>query len=176
LHRVREGGKPPPPARLLTVDPGGTTGWALWLDGLPNTCGQIDTAESDAALEKLLDQKQPDLVICEAYVLYPWKADSQAWSDFQTPRLIGSLQTMCRHRQIPLIMQGADKKTFATDIKLKGWGFYQKSHRHANDAIRHGIYYLLFGVGTAKAEPMKPKPAGGQNSSRRMRRKPTKED
>jgi hypothetical protein len=35
-------------------------------------------------------------------------------------------------------------KTFVTDEKLKQWGFWQEGMRHSRDAIRHGLYFLLF--------------------------------
>ena len=35
-------------------------------------------------------------------------------------------------------------KTFATDKKLREWGFWERGMRHARDAIRHGCYFLLF--------------------------------
>jgi len=64
-----------------------------------------------------------------------------------TTRVIGCIETLCIVNGIhDITKQPAHiAKSFCTDKKLKDWGFYQKAHRHANDAIRHGAYYLLFG-------------------------------
>jgi hypothetical protein len=35
-------------------------------------------------------------------------------------------------------------KAFVTDQKLKEWGFWKEGMRHSRDAIRHGLYFLLF--------------------------------
>ena len=45
---------------------------------------------------------------------------------------------------IPIAYQMAFQgKGFATDARLKEWGFWKEGMKHSRDAIRHGIYYLL---------------------------------
>lgn len=136
-----------PPERLLAVDPGETTGWALFANLDLVDCGQIPTKLDPAGeLEKLLDKTQPLVVVAEDYRIYKWKAKQHTGSDLFTPRLLGALDLLCHQRGIPLYLQMAQlAKVFCTDDKLKHWGFYKKGQRHARDAIRHGCYWLVFG-------------------------------
>ena len=34
-------------------------------------------------------------------------------------------------------------KGFVTDAKLKEWGMWDIGHKHARDACRHCVYYLV---------------------------------
>jgi hypothetical protein len=53
---------------------------------------------------------------------------------------------ICTQKDINLYLQGAQQaKGFSKDDKLRAWGLYQVGKRHANDAIRHATYWLLFG-------------------------------
>lgn len=128
-----------PPARLLVLDPGDTTGWAVLDYGALTSCGQ--TAGTAKGLTELLDVHQPEVVLFEEYRLYPWKAQSQSFSNLPTARLIGALELLCEQRQLPLIGQTAQQaKGVIDDAKLKELHLYQTSKRHANDAIRHAVY------------------------------------
>lgn len=48
------------------------------------------------------------------------------------------------------MQMAAQAKGFVDDDKLKAWGFWIKGKKHARDAIRHGVYYLLFTYHNAK--------------------------
>jgi hypothetical protein len=141
------------PSGLLALDPGGTTGWAFFKDGHPRAAGQVPG--NGEAVEALIDAKQPSLVVIEEYVLYPWALKSQTWSDCPEAQLIGVIRFLCRKRSIPVLFQGANQaKAFSTDKRLKQWGFLLANKPHANDAIRHGIYYVFFGrKGKATPQP-----------------------
>ncbi len=141
------------PDSVLALDPGETTGWAFFakVSISPLTvdlldCGQLLTKEKGVGeIEKLLDRLEPRVVVAEDYKVYRWKLKQHSWSDLYTPRLIGAIETLCSQRQIPLYMQMAQTaKGFCTDDKLRLWGFYKPSMKHARDAIRHGCYWLIF--------------------------------
>lgn len=139
------------PKTLLALDPGETTGYALFKYDHMVEAGQLATHNVYAGvdlLEEMLKKHQPDMVVYEDYRVYAWKAQSHSWETLHTPRFIGAIQTLTYLRQIPVLAQMAQQaKMFCTDQKLQQWDYYQKGQRHARDAIRHGCYYLLFNNG-----------------------------
>jgi len=137
------------PALLLAVDPGETTGWCVFRFGKLTECGQCPG--DPVHLDNLITRLDPDIIVCEEYRIYGWKAKRHAWSDVPTLRLIGGIQMICTQRNIPMVLQGAQQaKGFSKDDKLRAWGLYQVGKRHANDSIRHATYYLLFGYKNAQ--------------------------
>jgi|BioPla2DNA2_1021312.scaffolds.fasta_scaffold122969_2 hypothetical protein len=147
LSAVRQKGNWQPPEKLLTIDPGETTGWAFFKYGELSTTGQIVIDKHNLAdsIEPLMNDIQPTVVVLENYRVYPWKMKQHSWSNLFTPQLIGAIQYLCSQRKIPVYLQMANQaKTFCTDDKLKTWGFWRRGEKHARDAIRHGCYWLLF--------------------------------
>ena len=143
-----------PPERLLVFDPGETIGWSFFQDGYPKLAGQISWKDNGLAVEKLFDRFDPTEVLHEEFKLYPWARKEQTWSEFPTVQIIGVIRFLCRKREILCHSQGAnDGKAFVTDAKLRQWQFYQSDKKHANDALRHGCHFLLFGGGTKRALP-----------------------
>jgi hypothetical protein len=137
----------PAPERLLALDPGETLGWSIAKQGNFYIAGQIPKVHFYNITE-LLEKFQPTLVVMESYRLYPWKAQEQGFSDFFTPRLIGAIEDRCWQAGVPRAFQSASQgKSFVTDEKLRGWGYYIRGKPHANDATRHLCQYLLFGKG-----------------------------
>ena len=143
---------------VLALDPGETTGWCVFNSTVEmaalKATGQIKTWEMVYAVEnlgKLLKQYKPDIVVHETYAVYSWKAQDHSWSQVPTLRVIGCLETLCIQNDLRYHDQTAQvAKHFVTDDKLKRWGFYQEGMKHARDAIRHGCYFLCFGLPTNK--------------------------
>ena len=55
-----------------------------------------------------------------------------------------SIKYMLYKRNIPYKLQMAQQaKGFVTDAKLKEWGMWDIGHKHARDACRHCVYYLV---------------------------------
>lgn len=153
--------KNPYPGRLITFDPGETTGYSIWDNAKLTECGQLATHTVQNSVEMLshwLDDKFSILhdevdvdiytgraiakVVIEEYRVYSQKTDDHAQSTMHTSRLIGCLETLLTLRKMPYEMVGAGlAKRVATDEKLKDWGFWQRGERHARDAIRHGVYF-----------------------------------
>jgi len=152
MLRVNEKyGKRPFLDSLLALDPGETTGWALFSDGKLEICGQISSSGTQGLVDvtNFVMEVQPRLVICEGYKVYDWKRDQHVWSDLYTVRLIGAIEVTCAKMCIPVRFQMAQTgKSFCSDAKLKAWGYWQVGERHARDAIRHGCHWLLFGKET----------------------------
>jgi len=138
------------PKALLCFDPGETTGWALFLNGKLVEKGQIVTKDLVVAyteLTKLFQTKLPTHVTIEEYRVYAWKAANHTWSQVHTARIIGMLFylhfTFVGPGSKPHLELAQGPKNFVTDSKLKKWNMYY-SGKHSRDAIRHGLYYLLF--------------------------------
>lgn len=135
------------PARLLCLDPGHTTGWAVFENGLLTASGQAATMDKGwSEIDNLFNDVQPTMVIYENYRVYAHKLERHSNSEVYTLRLIGVIEYLCDVKfGIPQYNQMAHQaKGFVTDEKLKKWGFYKRAEKHARDAMRHGCYFLLF--------------------------------
>jgi hypothetical protein len=154
IKKINESkGLPSFDGRLLALDPGETTGWAIFQTHavVPSTdCGQIKTwPESDAVkeLDELIPYYRPTLVVYESYHIYDWKSDSHKWSSVHTLQVIGAIWTICELHNVLYTTQTAQNaKGFWTDEKLKMFPkLYKPGVRHGRDATRHGLHYLCFG-------------------------------
>jgi hypothetical protein len=146
--RTSQSGVRTPPGSLLALDPGETTGWAVFTNAVLSDHGQHNTSNPDLSLKemtKLFDDHKPDEVIMEDYRVYAQRREQHVGSSLHTPRLIGLIETLCGQRGIPYHKQLASlAKGFVTDKKLRDWGLYDSAKRHSRDAIRHGCYFILF--------------------------------
>jgi hypothetical protein len=149
LRRVRKDPEWQPPQRLLSMDPGETTGWCLFVEGNLEKCGQLDTKDNyQKTVIEFFRLHQPTHVVCEDYKVYEHKLKQHAWASLHTPQLIGAIKMLAVQYDIPMHLHMAGvAKGFCTDPKLKMWGVYQPGVKHARDAIRHACYYLLFNKG-----------------------------
>lgn len=137
-------GVPARPLRVLALDPGDTTGWCVFDGGELNRADQMPGTPLNIA--KLIDAAKPDVVVIEEYRIYGWMTQQHAWSDVPTLRLVGAAELACAERGVALVKQSPKNvKPFCTDEKLKRWEIFQTRRKHANDAIRHAAFFLLFG-------------------------------
>jgi hypothetical protein len=143
------------PKHLLCFDPGETTGFERFVDGHLVWSEELKThtiAPGTHIINPLIGTAyklgSPVEVVVENYQVYKWKMKQHVGDTLHTARLIGCIETLCALYDIPLTKQLAQNaKKFATDEKLKAWDMYPKGQRHARDAIRHGILYILFNKG-----------------------------
>ena len=137
--------------RLLSLDPGETTGCAvfsaqdkvslLYADQLPGW----PLEDGVPALTKVIQQYAPDFMVHESYHVYKWQLEQHTFSQIPTVQIIGAYKTLCIQYQIPYTEQtAAVGKGLCTNDKLEAWGFWKVGMKHARDAIRHGCHYLLF--------------------------------
>jgi len=132
------------PITTLALDPGDTTGIAVF-SGTELVHAE-EVMGDHATMAGLFNRFQPTVVVAEEYRIYETHARVHIHSTVPTLRLIGGIEMLCHLSAIPLYMYGAGRhKPFSTDDKLKAWGFYQNTYRHANDAIRVGMYHIIFG-------------------------------
>lgn len=145
---------------VLAFDPGETTGWAWFHDYELVRCGQIETRSITSTWNnslRLVTQLKSQIgevdsreevnqihVAIEDYRIYSWKAKSHAWSDIHTIKVVGILELRALIESLPCRLRMAEHaKTFCTDTKLERWGFWQPGKRHARDAIRHAVLYIV---------------------------------
>lgn len=91
-------------------------------------------------------------IVCEDWRLYPWvmyTPDGRAshaldFDQCRTARLIGAITHVARLAGIPVHLQGADIKETAVAAGAEQL-YYKPLHenRHQNDAIQHGVYWLV---------------------------------
>lgn len=135
--------------RILALDPGETTGWATFEGQAMVNSGQIKGPtlfDCYRQIRALIDLTDPHDLVMENYKIYAWKAKDHSWSELFTPKLIGAIECLMAERDCVVKMQMAQQaKGFCTDDRLKLFGFWPDG-KHARDAVRHAVYYLLFSV------------------------------
>ena len=150
---------------VIALDPGETTGYAVFVEGTLERCGELDTETLKVGYPALMDlfasvrtrTVHTPQIVYEEYRIYSWKTEQHTWAGLHTPQLIGGIEALAYVKHWPTYGQTAQvAKGFCTDDKLKMWGMYQKGQRHARDAIRHGAYYLLFNNRQDKLPPDHP--------------------
>lgn len=158
--------------RVLCFDPSGnwgkegmgTTGWALFENGILTEFGDISAADFENQEDywrrhlKVLLGRLPDVVVCESYKLQAGKAMAQSWSTLDTPQLIGCIRMTCYDYKIPIEFQNPSDKVRVADPQLVHMRVIEKKGRsytcngkptnlHMRDAIRHGIFWHRYGRG-----------------------------
>lgn len=155
---------------ILAIDPSGnfnegkgTTGWALLSsDKTIISCGQKLAEHYDNKFDywnsvlDLIRNFKIDYVVIEDFLLYEESSKTQIYSRFETPKLIGLLESLCNEMHIPYILQRAvDVKKRWSDEILVNKNYVQKVNNryfaggvmvseHIRDAIRHGIHFITF--------------------------------
>lgn len=141
----------------------GTTGYALYKDGKLITFGDIaaknyqSTEEYFWEHENLIEALSPNVIVCESYRLFGNKAKAQSGSQLGTPQLIGYMMMEAWKRSINWVIQNPSDKARMNDAILEHMGVIEKkgnkwycmdrvTNLHMRDAIRHGQFYLRFGV------------------------------
>lgn len=153
--------------KFLTVDPGEDTGWSVWQDESLLDCGTTklwDFSDAvwavaiSAAFERatwLPDDLQEiansvagiNTIVCEDWQLYPWVVRTGAldFDQCRTARLIGSLTAAARLAGWNFELQPAKIKERAEAAGAEAlFSHPLKENRHANDAIRHGVWYVSY--------------------------------
>lgn len=128
-------------ATVVAVDPGGTTGLAVWSPGMGISLweGKPDEAVDRLANLSAINHKRHFVV--ERYIITPATAKMSQQHD--ALEIIGALKYLVRTHDHTLSLQTpAEAKAFSTDTKLKTVGWYKPGLPHARDASRHLLLYL----------------------------------
>lgn len=125
--------------RLLSLDPGGTTGYAV-MEYTSEDVRLVESGQISDGLEGFISEwregQRYDAIVCEDFILRP----SVKFPDLSPVYIIGALEVLARAYQITY--QPPSSKPMCTDTVLKRLKMYQVGKPHANDAIRHAIIYL----------------------------------
>ena len=127
---------------VLAVDPGKTTGYALWTDG-ERVEGELYAEAFLDYAESVLKTGTVDTVVCERFIITTrtGKLSHAPWSLEQ----IGALRHLCHVHRVNFVLQNvSDAKKFGTDqrLNLLGWKRPQGAG-HARDAQRHLLVHLV---------------------------------
>lgn len=128
---------------LLAIDPGKTSGVALWditegFDPLLIETDEYNQFQTCTWVELWCAAGAHIEIVMERYTI--GDADS-AWS----LEIIGTVKYFAQKYGCSFTLQTpADAKHFSTDRKLKALDLWHKGGGgHANDALRHGLLYLV---------------------------------
>lgn len=126
---------------LLALDPGVTTGVAVWFQGWEPHRFDLQELPTDRVWYFLAGMGQvlrPFTIVCENFL---YRAD-QAHAELEGVKVIGIVEEWCRQNNVPLELQRPDQaKFFYTKDRLQKAGLWEKGKPHAMDALRHLLYY-----------------------------------
>ena len=122
---------------VVAVDPGGTTGVAVWSRDAVLVYAQCDDWQQ--AVDYVL-ATHPDVIVCESFHITTQTAKKSR--SYDALYMIGALLYECNKRGVPLTLQAPSERQFATPKKLAAIG-WQPRGDHATQAARHLLTYLF---------------------------------
>jgi hypothetical protein len=145
--------------RIIALDPGGTTGYAIALVDDPRSFGFCygQRKLDESALDKLLVEVTPDYIVCEDF---EYRNRARPGLDLTPARLIGVVKLYAQQMTCELTFQKAELvkgKGHYTDNKLKAMNIYERGKPHGRDAVKHLLHWLTFKKGFelfGEVEPM----------------------
>jgi len=132
--------------KLISFDPGETTGWAIFEDCTPKEFGNLQHVEElyPFLRDRLTSRYdyQLDICIVEDYKVRPVnKAGySHLWSSVGPARIIGAIQYICWDNNINFVLQQPSDKTIGA--RLMGLPAKPTQGKHYQDALCHAVTYL----------------------------------
>jgi len=147
--------------RIIAFDPGGTTGIAMvtLMDNPEPEFGfdrpepftpqflveQLGPMEHHVELEDFLAKYSEGVDrYFIVYESFEFRNTSRAGTRLDSKEYIGTIKTWAKRRGYPLFSQTpAQGKSFVSDQVLKDLNLYSKAFRHANDGMRHLIYFAV---------------------------------
>lgn len=155
--------------KWLAVDPGEDTGFSVWdgqelIEADTEKMWEFGDAVFRAVFQPYTGEVFPEedlankfvgikRIVVEDWRIYPWEAKRGAmnWDQCRTARLIGALTIIARQAGLEFKLQPAKIKERAEAAGAEAL-FSSPLHenRHANDSIRHGIYYLAIERGAVE--------------------------
>jgi len=142
--------------RVISLDPGGTTGYTLAYKDGPHLYVAPCQAELDHyGIFSLLATTRPNHVICEDFEYRPGIA--RPYIVLVSLEYIGVIKLWCKARpplneETPLFMQKAAQaigdNNFFNDLRLKRMGLYKRGVPHGLDSMRHFLYWFFFKYGS----------------------------
>lgn len=127
---------------LLALDPGMTTGWAIFnAQGKFIESGQANIVEVNDLDEKIVPNNISHIVY-EDFKLFAHKARKQIGSRFEASQVIGKAEGWAHKHDLETIKQPASIKAIAEKwSQIKPTGSHAQSHWV--DAYNHGYFFLV---------------------------------
>ena len=152
--------------RVISLDPGGTTGYTLaYKDGQHLYIAPCQAELDHRGILGLLIETQPNYAICEDFEYRPGVA--RPYIVLVSLEYIGVIKLFCGpgysisggHSETPLFMQKAmvaiGDKAFYNNEKLKHMGLYKRGVPHGLDSMRHLLRWFFFAYGSQFNGPHK---------------------
>jgi hypothetical protein len=131
-------------SNILCIDPGGTTGVAIFTvfkNRQPELLRHIEVPNGTKGFIDFYRQNQSiykwTKIVCESFTL----RIGVKFPDLTPVYIIGALEALVED-PTEIIFQSPSLKSLCDDDRLKSISMHQRGNGHANDAIRHGIIYL----------------------------------
>lgn len=129
---------------IIGIDPGMTTGIALWQGGDDIPVGiELPMTQMYEWMRDTIGQSdERHQIACEAFIISErtLKATRQNWS----LELIGALRWLAwKHGHHFVLQQPAAAKRFVDNDRLRRVGWYVRGGDHSNDAMRHLYLYAV---------------------------------
>lgn len=130
---------------ILGIDPGGTTGLALLsIENKKATLVEASESKDVSAIEYNWLLSKADHIIVEDFKVRPAKAKKGDfnWSSMETPKIIGSIQTLVKLLEKEVVLQ-------QPSIKPMGYGYAHlkyvpgKKGLHIQDAAAHAMFFAV---------------------------------
>jgi hypothetical protein len=155
----------------LALDPGGSTGWAMFraqhlvvqFEGMERPIeewnnqkfdsGQLVRPDHEGELETLLGEMHTTefVIICESFVPRPAKFGADNKSSLKYISVVENFvkernRDLPEHLQVQLtFQQAAQAKPFVKDRTIKRLGLWISGWKHAMDANRHLLFWMVKG-------------------------------
>ncbi len=130
---------------LMGVDPGGTTGVAVFDEDSVRFTKLLEVKFDEIGrMFDIIGTYKPSVVVIEAFKLYPWRAKTMSWNSMAAAQVIGVVKACCIEQRIPIVEQPASvRKTIAEPaIQRTGLVNLGRGKRHAKDAALHVLWYF----------------------------------
>lgn len=136
--------------KILALDPGGTTGFAAYDGNAQESIskfaeGQIGPEDHHEELTRFMwryfTEKTGSFLVCERF---EYRNQSRAGLDLSSREYIGVAKLFSQQSGIPVIFQNASQaKGFVQDRHIRKLGLWYPDHKHAMDAMRHLLYFMI---------------------------------
>jgi hypothetical protein len=141
--------------KIVSLDPGGTTGYAVYhRDGTEQerfnryggtwTWGHLgpDDHHEDLFALLCLNYTKDMIVVCESFEFRQNRQRDNI--NLMSREYIGVAKLFGQREDTPVVFQSAAQgKGFVSDEKLKVMGLYIPGKKHAMDAMRHLVFYMV---------------------------------
>lgn len=140
-----------PNFKIMSLDPGGTTGVCILTheDLWRFTVYQIGPGPHHAELWRTICVEMPDILVCENFLYQRRPMEKGVGVEIISREYIGIAKLFCEihEDETKFVLHPPSHMKFWTDEKLKKVYCYTTGKPHANDAMRHALYYTTFTMG-----------------------------